>query len=163
MSVPTSIPYASIQTLEVSGTASLPAASIGNSNITGSGSNSVSASKVEQQRNHVYSQNRNNFNIAEWEITHIVHGAAGTINTLKAKLPIKCTGADTVTVTWYLNGASIGTCTFVNADADNTVKTVAPSSTALVAGDDISTRITISGTNVGKGISAYANVTEYSA
>lgn len=161
MSVPATMPYAQIQQLEVTGQASLPAACITNSHLTGSGSTAMSASKVEQQRTHIYSQDRNNFNAAGWGINHIVYGAAGTINTLKAKCPIAPTGSDTVTVTWYLNGASIGTCTFALADGANALKTVTPSSTALVAGDDISVKITVSGSAPGKGIAAYAMVTEY--
>jgi len=140
---------------------SVPANSITNTHFTGSGSTALSASKVEQQRTHIYAQDRNSFNAADWKVTHIVYGAVGVINTLKAKLPVACTGADSVTVTWYLNGASIGTCTFTVSDATNAIKTVAPSSSALVVGDDISVKITISGSAVGKGIAAYAMVTEY--
>jgi hypothetical protein len=155
------IPEAHIRNLTVVGSASFPSSCIGNSQVTGSGASAISATKVQQQRTYCYSQDRNNFNVADWKTTHIVHGAAGVIDTLKAKLPDKCTGADTVTVTWYLNGTSIGTCTFTTADANNAIKEVAPSSTALVAGDDISTRVTISGSAVGKGITAYSKVTEY--
>lgn len=161
MGVPAFVPELDCQTLRCVGTASLPAASVGNTQLTGSGASAMECEKLEQQRTHVYAQDRNNFNVADWKIVEIVNGAAGTIETLKAKLPLKCTGADSVTVTWYLNGASIGTCQFTTSDADNTVKTVAPSSTAIVAGDDISVKITISGTNVGKGISAYARTHQY--
>lgn len=163
MSTPAIIPYAQIQALEASGTASLPAACITNTNITGTGSTAISASKVEQQRTYPYAQDRNNWNAADWKVNHICYGAAGTINTLKAKCPVAPSGSDTVTVTWYLNGSSIGTCTFALADGNNAVKTVSPSSSALVPGDDISVKITVSGSSPGKGIAAYAMVTEYPA
>lgn len=163
MSVPTSIPYASIQQLEVSGSASLPAACITNANLTGSGSNAMSASKIEQQRTYLYSQDRNNWNAADWKALHLVYGAVGTVFALWAKLPVVCGTGHTVTVTWRLNGTSIGSVTFTDADGANTIKTASPSPTALVTTDDLSVQITVSGANPGKGIMAFAGVREYPA
>lgn len=161
MSIPATVPDLQCSTLTVVGSASLPAASIGDSQFTGSGSTALQASKVQQQRTYCYSQNRNVVNAADWKIVHVIFGAAGTIDTLKAKLPVPCTSTHTVTVTWRLNGTSIGTVTFTNADAANTVKTATPSSTAVVTGDDLSVQITVSGADPGSGIAAYFKVTEY--
>jgi hypothetical protein len=164
MSIPSTSPYAQIQRLEVTSSLSAPAGSITNTHVTGSGSTAIDSSKVKQQRTYVYAQPIASNVAAGGQVTHVCYGAAATIVTLKAKLPTKCTGADTVVVTWYLNGASIGTVTFTTADADNTVKTATPSSTAMVAGDDIQVRITIPVSNTsGKGIAAFAVVEEYPA
>lgn len=163
MSVPASIPYASIQTLEVSGSASLPAACITNTNVTGSGSTAVSSSKIEQQRTYPYSQDRNNWNAADWKALQLVYGAVGAVVALWAKLPVACATGHTVTVTWRKNGTSIGSVTFTDADAANTVKTASPSPSTLVTTDDLSVQITVSGANPGKGIIAMAVVTEYPA
>lgn len=161
MSIPVTMQSLQVSELTCVGSCSLPSASIGNSQFTGSGASALEASKVQQQRTYCYSQDRNNWNAADWKALHLIFGAAGTIDTLKAKLPVECAAGHTVTVTWRLNGTSIGTATFTDADAANTVKTVAPSSTAVVAGDDLSVQITVSGANPGKGIMAYAKVTEY--
>lgn len=161
MPIPVTMQELQVSSLTCVGSCSLPAASIGNSQITGSGATAIDATKVQQQRTYVYSQDRNNWNAADWKILHIIFGTAGTIDTLKAKLPVVCATGHTVTVTWRLNGTSIGTATFTDADAANTVKTVSPSSSAVVAGDDLSVQITVSGANPGKGISAYFKVTEY--
>lgn len=161
MSIPATVPDLQVSSLTVVGSCSLPAASVGDTQITGSGSTAIQASKVQQQRTYCYAQDRNNWNAADWEITHVVYGAAGTLVSLKAKLPVVCGAGHTVTVTWRLNGTSVGTVTFTDADAANTVKTATPSSTALVAGDDLSVQITVSGGTPGKGIAAYFLVNEY--
>ncbi len=161
MSVPATMPDLQVSSLTVVGSCSLPASCLGDSQFTGSGSTALQASKVQQQRSYCYAQDRNNWNAADWKITHVIYGAAGTLVSLKAKLPVVCGTGHTVTVTWRLNGTSVGTVTFTDADAANTVKTVTPSPTAVVAGDDLSVQITVSGANPGKGIAAYFLVNEY--
>ena len=159
--VPATFPYAQIQSLEVTGSCSLPANQITDANITGSGSNSVKSTKLEHQYQPTYSQPYASYNVADRKVIHNVYGAAGVILSLKAKLPQACTGGSTATVNWYLSGTLIGTTTFHDTDPANTVKTVSPSSAVTAAGDDIQVEITVTGGTPGKGIAASAILTEY--
>ncbi len=163
MSVPATAPYLQVNTLEVSASLTAPASCITDTNFTGTGSTALQAAKVQQQRTYLYAQDRNNWNVVDWKAMHFIYGAIGAVVALWAKLPVVCAAGHTVTVTWRKNGTSIGTVTFTDADAANTVRTASPSPTALVTTDDLSVQITVSGANPGKGIMAMAMVTEYPA
>lgn len=161
MPVPSFFPYAQIQQLDVVGPMTIPAASVTDTHISGSGATAVQATKVQQQRDQLYSQDRNNFNAADWKAIRLVYGAVGLSGPLWAKLPVACTSGSTCTVTWRKNGTSIGTVTFTDADPANHVRTATASDTALVTTDDLSVQITVSGGTPGKGIMANAVVKEY--
>ncbi len=155
------LPYLQVRNLEVVGTCSLPVGCIGDTQITGSGGTSIQATKVQQQRTYLYSQDRTNNNVDAKSTLCLINGAQATIGTLKAKLPEKPTSSSTTVVTWKKNNVAIGSVTFTDADADNAVKTTAPSDTAAVANDDIGVEVDVTGATPGKGIMAYAKVTEY--
>jgi hypothetical protein len=158
---PSIIPDLQVSNLNVVGQCSLPTACVGDAQFTGAGSTALQAVKVQQQRTYTYSQNRNVVNAADWQIVQLIYGTAGTLVSLRAKLPVACGAGSTVTVTWRLNGTSVGTVTFTNADPANTLKTATPSPTAVVAGDDLSVQITVSGGSPGQGIAAYFLVNEF--
>lgn len=161
MAVPATISDLQVNNLNVAGTCILPANCVTKSNFTGSGSSALEATKVQQQRTYPYSQDRNNYNAADWKALQLVFGAVVSIDALWAKLPVACTSGSTVTVTWRKNGTSIGSVTFTDADAANLVRTAVPSDTAGVVENDISVQITVTGGTPGKGIMAFAKTTEY--
>lgn len=143
-------------------TASLPSSSITNSNVVaGAG---ISASKLQHQHQHVYAQEGTNASASARQILHVVVGATGTVESIKATLTTACIGAATITVDLKKNGTTIlsAVISFSSSDAAFTLKAGTISTPAVVVGDvlEIVVVATAGGGTLGKGIAAVLKIRE---
>ena len=133
---------------------SLPAACVGNNQI--SGSDKPQATNLEHQHQPTYGQPAGVAAITERKGLHLAYGA-GTVIAVKAKLPVANVGAATVTVDVLKNGTTIlsAPISFVAADGANAVKTGTITVPAYVASDqlDVSVTATAGGGTIGQNLS----------
>lgn len=141
---------------------SLPSNAVSNASVAANAG--ILASKLQHQHQHVYAQEGTNASASARQVAHVVVGATGTIESLRATLTTACLTPATITVDLKKNGTTVlsATISFTNADAAFTLKAGSLSSTALVVGDVLEVVVvaTAGGGTIGKGICAVLKIRE---
>jgi hypothetical protein len=113
----------------------------------------LGAEKLEHQYEPLLAQTHADLNVAARRVVHRVRGLTGTIEGFFCGNTVAATGGDSTTIDLYKNGASIlSAAVTLNSGAGVAAQAGTLSATSLVAGDVLSVVVTISGTNVGKGV-----------
>jgi hypothetical protein len=140
----------------------LPAASVGDAEIESAAK--INASKLNHAHRVIYAQGSSSNAAAATQVVHVVVGAAGTVQAVKAGAVVPAVGAATATVDVRKNGTTILTSpiTLNNSQTARQQVSGAVSVTSLVAGDvlEIVTTATAGGGTLAQGLFAAIDIFE---
>lgn len=129
-----------------------------------SAANPLATEKLEHQHRPIYCQESDTTAAAETRVVHVVHGATGTLQTVKAGCVVANQSGAIVDVDVLVNGASVLAAAIEIDDADAAYALVAGTidTPALTVGDviEVDVAVTAGGGTLGKGVFCYLDVDE---
>jgi len=143
----------------------LPAGSVADATVASAAG--IAASKLEHQHRLIYSQESDTTAASEDRVIHVVEGATGDIQSIKAGSVVANIGAATITVDLHKNGASILTAP-ISLDSGDSAYDVVDGvvDTATLAVDDVLEIVVVAtagGGTLGKGVFASVDLFEDAA